>query len=154
MSSRDDPIDPNTDHNYHGKDDISKIISMLEEMVIKTGWDASIGPGSGDGSFGDIRIPAKLVPEFVEFLRSSQNPPAPDTKYYFDAGWKKGYEQGKSEAVTEILAPLRAVYKKFDHLDKCLSDPEWCSSGESAAIYGIAGELWRAIKVSLEVKRP
>ncbi|MCK9594031.1 MAG: hypothetical protein M0Q91_18685, partial [Methanoregula sp.] len=35
---------------------------------------------------------------------------------------------------------------KFEHLDGCLSDPEWCTSGEGAAIYGIAGELWRAVK--------
>lgn len=37
------------------------------------------------------------------------------------------------------------VYEKFKHLDGCLSDPHWCNTGHSA-IYGIAGEMWRAIK--------
>lgn len=49
----------------------------------------------------------------------------------------------------ECLAPLRVVYEKFSHLDKCLSDPEWCKAGETSAIYGIAGELWRAIKEAM-----
>ena len=42
--------------------------------------------------------------------------------------------------------PLDEVYEKFKHLDKCLSDSEWCEGGEGSAIYGIAGEMWRAIK--------
>jgi len=45
-----------------------------------------------------------------------------------------------------MTSPLNAVYEKFKHLDSCLSDPEWCTSGEGAAIYAIAGELWRAVK--------
>jgi hypothetical protein len=40
---------------------------------------------------------------------------------------------------------LDEVYEKFKHLDQCLSDTEWCNSG-TQAIYGIAGEMWRAIK--------
>lgn len=39
-----------------------------------------------------------------------------------------------------------AVYEKYKHLDGPLSDPEWCTYGEGAAIYAIAGELWRAVK--------
>ena len=34
----------------------------------------------------------------------------------------------------------------FKLSDGTLSDPEWCQSGDGAAIYGIAGELWRAVK--------
>ena len=45
-----------------------------------------------------------------------------------------------------MTSPLDTVYEKYKHLDKCLSDPEWCTSGEGAAIYAIAGELWRAVK--------
>jgi hypothetical protein len=47
--------------------------------------------------------------------------------------------------------PITEVYEKFKHLDKWLSDPEWCEDGEEgSAIYGIAGEMWRAIKESHE----
>lgn len=46
--------------------------------------------------------------------------------------------------------PLSEVYEKYKHLDQCLSDPDWCNSGESPAIYSIAGELWRAIKAARE----
>jgi hypothetical protein len=70
-------IDPNPDHDYRGEDDVQKIISMLEEMVIKPGYDASIGPGAGDSAWGDIRIPAKHVKGFVEFLRTRQQAQAP-----------------------------------------------------------------------------
>lgn len=45
-----------------------------------------------------------------------------------------------------MTSHIDAVYEKFEHLDGCLSDPEWCTSGEGAAIYAIAGELWRAVK--------
>lgn len=45
-----------------------------------------------------------------------------------------------------MIPPIDAVYEKFKHLDGCLSDPEWCKSGDGAAIYAIAGELWRAVK--------
>ena len=45
-----------------------------------------------------------------------------------------------------MTSPFDAVYEKYKHLDSCLSDPEWCTSGEGAAIYAIAGELWRAVK--------
>jgi hypothetical protein len=41
---------------------------------------------------------------------------------------------------------LDEVYERYKHLDVCLSDLEWCKSGEGAAIYAIAGEMWRAIK--------
>jgi hypothetical protein len=44
-----------------------------------------------------------------------------------------------------MTSPLDTVYDKYKHLDFCLSDPEWCRGG-SAAIYAIAGELWRAVK--------
>jgi hypothetical protein len=44
---------------------------------------------------------------------------------------------------------LDEVYEKFKHLDQCLSDTEWCNSG-TQAIYGIAGEMWRAIKQAKE----
>jgi hypothetical protein len=53
---------------------------------------------------------------------------------------------------SENLKSLREIYEKFDHLDKCLSDTEWCEAGETSAIYGIAGEMWRAIKEVLQVK--
>ncbi|MGB3988344.1 MAG: hypothetical protein WBK67_01475 [Minisyncoccales bacterium] len=49
-----------------------------------------------------------------------------------------------------MTSPLDAVYEKYKHLDGCLSDPEWCTSGEGAAIYAIAGELWRAVKEARE----
>ncbi|MHB8053403.1 MAG: hypothetical protein ACYDEZ_09000, partial [Methanoregula sp.] len=56
--------------------------------------------------------------------------------------WQQQHDaQVASDAVKQALAPLKAVYEKFDHLDVCLSDPEWCQSGEGAAIYGIAGEM-------------
>jgi hypothetical protein len=45
---------------------------------------------------------------------------------------------------------ITEVYEKFKHLDMCLSDTEWCKSGEGSAIYGIAGEMWRAIKETKE----
>jgi len=45
---------------------------------------------------------------------------------------------------------LTEVYEKFKHLDTCLSDTEWCEGGEGSAIYGIAGEMWRAIKETKE----
>lgn len=41
---------------------------------------------------------------------------------------------------------LDEIYEKFKHLDTCLGDPEWGNEGEGSAIYGIAGEMWRAIK--------
>jgi len=47
---------------------------------------------------------------------------------------------------------LDEVYERYKHLDGCLSDPEWCKSGEGAAIYAIAGEMWRAIKAARERK--
>ncbi len=50
--------------------------------------------------------------------------------------------------------PLDAVYEKYKHLDVCLGDPGWGQSGDSAAIYGIAGELWRAVKEAREKPRP
>jgi hypothetical protein len=59
--------------------------------------------------------------------------------------FKEHDAQVASDAVKQALAPLKAVQEKFSHLDKCLSDPEWCDVG-GAAIYGIAGEMWRAIK--------
>ena len=49
--------------------------------------------------------------------------------------------------------PLNEVYEKFKHLDKCLSDTEWCEGGEGSAIYGIAGEMWRAIKEVREMRK-
>jgi len=49
-----------------------------------------------------------------------------------------------------MTSPLEPVYEKYKHLDRCLSDPEWCTSGEGAAIYAIAGELWRAVKEARE----
>jgi hypothetical protein len=49
-----------------------------------------------------------------------------------------------------MTSPLGTVYEKYKHLDGCLSDPEWCTSGEGAAIYAIAGELWRAVKEARE----
>jgi hypothetical protein len=45
---------------------------------------------------------------------------------------------------------LDEVYERYKHLDTCLSDPEWCKSGDGAAIYAIAGEMWRAIKAARE----
>ena len=53
-----------------------------------------------------------------------------------------------------MTSPFDAVYEKYKHLDSCLSDPEWCTSGEGAAIYAIAGELWRAVKEAREKPRP
>jgi len=49
-----------------------------------------------------------------------------------------------------MTSSLDAVYERYKHLDGCLSDPEWCTSGEGAAIYAIAGELWRAVKGARE----
>jgi hypothetical protein len=62
------------------------------------------------------------------------------------------YKAGYADGERKVLAPLEAVREKFNHLDRCLSDPEWCNSGDGAAIYGIAGEMWRAIKEATEVK--
>jgi hypothetical protein len=50
-----------------------------------------------------------------------------------------------TDAITE-------VYEKFKHLDVCLSDIEWCNAG-GAAIYGIAGEMWRASKEEVERRK-
>jgi len=49
--------------------------------------------------------------------------------------------------------PLDEVYEKFKHLDTVLSDPTWCQSGDGHAIYGIAGEMWRAIKEAREMRK-
>jgi hypothetical protein len=49
-----------------------------------------------------------------------------------------------------MTSSLDAVYEKYKHLDGCLSDPGWCTSGEGAAIYAIAGELWRSVKEARE----
>jgi len=59
---------------------------------------------------------------------------------------------GKEENKEMNPQPLEEVYEKFEHLDICLSDTEWCrkASEEHAAIYGIAGELWRAIVAARE----
>jgi len=57
-------------YDYRDERDLSKIIWMLENIVIKKGWDANIGVGPGDYAFGDIRIPAKCVPGFANMLRS------------------------------------------------------------------------------------
>ena len=51
-----------------------------------------------------------------------------------------------------MISPLDTVYEKYKHLDGCLSDPEWCTSGEGAAIYVIAGELWRAVKEARDMQ--
>ena len=59
-----------------------------------------------------------------------------------------------SDPVKIVASPLDDVYEKFKHLDGCLSDPEWCTSGEGAAIYAIAGELWRAVKEARNQPRP
>jgi hypothetical protein len=68
--------------------------------------------------------------------------------------YPKPYEERiKADAIKQALAPLKAVYEKFNHLDKCLSDTEWCKAGETSAIYGIAGEMWRAIKEAMVEKR-
>ena len=48
------------------------------------------------------------------------------------------------------MSAIDEVYEKYKHLDGCLSDPEWSTSGEGAAIYAIAGELWRAVKEARE----
>jgi len=53
-----------------------------------------------------------------------------------------------------MTSPLDTVYEKYKHLDQCLSDPEWCTSGEGAPIYAIAGELWRAVKEASNQPRP
>jgi hypothetical protein len=52
-----------------------------------------------------------------------------------------------------MTSPLDEVYEKYKHLDGCLSDPEWCTSGEGAAIYAIAGELWNAVKEARDVQQ-
>jgi hypothetical protein len=44
------------------------------------------------------------------------------------------------------MSTIEEVYEKYKHLDVCLGDPGWGQSGDSAAIYAIAGELWRAVK--------
>jgi hypothetical protein len=49
-----------------------------------------------------------------------------------------------------MTSPLELIYEKYKHLDGPLSDTEWCTSGEGAAIYAIAGELWRAVKEARE----
>lgn len=46
---------------------------------------------------------------------------------------------------------LVEIYEKYKHLDGCLSDTVWCNA-KGAAIYGIAGEMWRAIKREVEKK--
>ena len=48
---------------------------------------------------------------------------------------------------------LNEIYEKFKHLDGCLSDTEWCIAG-GLPIYGIAGELWRAIKAHQKQEHP
>jgi hypothetical protein len=52
------------------------------------------------------------------------------------------------------MSTIEEVYEQYKHLDGCLSDPEWCTSGEGAAIYAIAGELWRAVKEARNKPRP
>ena len=49
--------------------------------------------------------------------------------------------------------PLDEVYEKFKYLDECLSDTDWCEGGGGSAIYGIAGEMWRAIKTAQEMRK-
>jgi hypothetical protein len=49
-----------------------------------------------------------------------------------------------------MTSPIELVYENYKHLDGILSDPGWCTSGEGAAIYAIAGELWRAVKEARE----
>ncbi|MCK9593574.1 MAG: hypothetical protein M0Q91_16345 [Methanoregula sp.] len=56
--------------------------------------------------------------------------------------------------IKNVASPLDAVYEKYKHLDQCLSDTEWCTYGEGAAIYAIAGELWRAVKEARNKPRP
>lgn len=41
-------------HEYCNRNDIPKIITMLEDNVLKNGWDANIGVGPGDYAFGGI----------------------------------------------------------------------------------------------------
>ena len=57
---------------------------------------------------------------------------------------------GAVEGVGEEMT-LQEIYEKYKHLDACLSDTAWCNA-EGAAIYGIAGEMWRAIKREVEKK--
>ena len=49
------------------------------------------------------------------------------------------------------MSAIDEAYEKYKHLDGCLSDPEWCTSGEGAPIYAIAGELWRAVKEARDI---
>jgi len=39
-----------------------------------------------------------------------------------------------SDPVKTVVSPLDVVYEKYKHLDQCLSDPEWCTSGEGAGV--------------------
>ena len=57
---------------------------------------------------------------------------------------------GAVEGVGEEMT-LQEIYEKYKHLDACLSDTAWCNA-EGAAIYGIAGEMWREIKREVEKK--
>jgi hypothetical protein len=112
-----DVIDPNEDHDYHGEKDIQKIISMLEEMVIKPDYDANIGVGPGDYAFGDIRIPAKQVKGFVNFLRNRS--------FEIPEAWRGdpigiAYYRGKADARKEerdkifpVLANIMTAYKRI-----------------------------------------
>lgn len=68
-------------------------------------------------------------------------------------GWfwdKTGRHHIEIQNSQSSIDALDEVYEKFKHLDKPLSDPEWCESGDGSAIYAIAGELWRAIKRARE----
>jgi hypothetical protein len=92
-------------YEYRNKDDLPKIISMLENIVIKNNWDANVGVGPGDYAFGDIRIPAKHVPEFVEMLKDVA--PTADrgdpiaTAYY--RGKANGRKEGRKQALEEVV---------------------------------------------------
>jgi hypothetical protein len=61
-----------------------------------------------------------------------------------------GYPSHRIDWVVLMPSPaLDEVYETYKHLDHLLSDPEWCQS-DSAAIYAIAGEMWRALKAARE----
>jgi hypothetical protein len=55
--------------------------------------------------------------------------------------------QAENEALRQRLEPVTAVYKRFNHLDRLLSDREWMCDGTSP-FHKTAHDLWQAVKTA------
>jgi hypothetical protein len=63
-------------------------------------------------------------------------------------GHRKESHYGFTPVPAINITPLKAVYEKFKHLDKPLSDTLGCKTSDDPGefIHWMAGEMWRAIK--------